>query len=56
MLYNADILVLALVKGPVEVVDKRNFPAPEGLHISVFPIILPILPVVHCLPYISHYG
>lgn len=47
-----DVLILALFEHPVEVVDKRDFPVPNGLHIPVFPIILPILPIVHGLPYI----
>lgn len=54
LLYKVDILVLALLKYPVEVVNKRDFSVPNSLYISVFPIILPVLAIVHGLPNISH--
>ena len=56
LLYNADILVLALVKCPIEVGNELHFSVPDSLHIAVFPIILAVLPIVHGLPYISYNG
>ena len=54
LLYNADNLVLALVKCPVEVGNQLHLSVPSGLHISVFPIVRSVLAVVHGLPNISH--